>query len=162
MREKGKRFKGIIVMFFVLALTAFAGIAQAHEGGWAGEECGRHGHHGFWKMEKKLGLSDAQKAQAKQIFQANKVVVKPIITNLRAEKKNLRALMFADTVDEAAIRAETAKIAGIQADLNVNRAKVAAQFHAILTTDQINTLKTLRQKHYQSNSTTTTTPAPTN
>ena len=36
--------------------------------------------------------------------------------------------------------------AGIQADLNVNRAKVGAQFRAILTPAQLATLKTVRQK----------------
>ena len=161
MTETGKRVARIVVMFCVVALTAFAGIAQAHEGGWGGDECGRQAHHGFWRMEKKLGLSDAQKAQAKQIFQANKAVVQPIITSMRTERKNLRELMHADTIDEAAIRAETAKIAGIQADLNVNRAKVGAQFRAILTPDQLTKLKTLCQKHQKTDSTATT-PAPTN
>jgi protein CpxP len=93
-------------------------------------------------MGKNLGLTDAQKGQAKAIFQSNRESVKPIMENLRAERKNLHALMFADTVDEAAIRAETAKIAAIQADLNVDRAKAMSQFRAILTPDQIAKLKT--------------------
>jgi len=160
MTGKGKRVARIVVMFCVVALTALAGIAQAHDGGWGGEKCGRHAHHDFWRMGKKLGLSDAQKAQAKAIFQANKADVQPIITSMHTERKNLRALIYADTIDEAAIRAETAKIAGIQADLNVNRAKVGAQFRAILTPDQLTTLKTLWQKHQKTDN--TTTPPPTN
>jgi Spy/CpxP family protein refolding chaperone len=55
-------------------------------------------------------------------------------------------LIHADAFDEAAIRAETAKIAGIQADLNVNRAKVEGQFRSILTPSQVAILKTLPQK----------------
>lgn len=160
MSGKTKSMARIVVMFSVVALTAFAGIAQAHDGGWGHEQCGKHAHHGFWRIEKKLGLTDAQKAQAKTIFQANKVVVAPIITSMRAERKNLRALMHADTIDETAIRAETAKISGIQADLNVDRAKVGAQFRAILTSDQLTTLKTLWQKHQNRDN--TSTPAPTN
>jgi len=146
----------IVVFFCIAALTAFAGIAQAHERDGAcgcehgGEnyhhDFGKMHHHGFIKMEKKLGLTDAQKAQAKAIFQGNRDAVKPIITNLRAEENNLRALMHADTIDEAAIRAETLKIAGIQANLNINRAKVGAQFRAILTPAQRETLKTLHKK----------------
>jgi len=101
------------------------------------------------KIEKKLGLTDAQKTQAKAIFQGNRDVVKPIFTTLHTEKNNLQALIHADTVDEAAIRAETVKIAGIQADLNVNRAKVGAQFRAILTPAQQATLKTLHTKRHK-------------
>lgn len=160
MSGKSKSAARIVVMFCVVALTAFAGIAQAHDGGWGEAQCGKHAHHGFWRIEKKLGLTDAQKAQAKAIFQANKAVVQPIITSMRAERKNLRALIYADTIDEAAIRAETAKIAGIQADLNVNRAKVGAQFRAILTPDQLTKLKTLWQKHQKADSETTI-PSPT-
>jgi periplasmic protein CpxP/Spy len=146
MVKKSKNLAKITVFFCIAALTAFAGIAQANDGGWRGEHDGRHEHHNFRKIEKKLGLTDAQKAQAKAIFQGNRDVVKPIITNLRAEHKNLRALMHADTIDEAAIRTETLKIAGIQADLNVNRAKVGAQFRAILTPAQRETLKSLHKK----------------
>src|ERR1039457_2094976 len=145
-------------MFCIAALTAFASIAQADSGGWGGEHGGNHQHHNFKKIAKKLGLTDAQKAQAKTIFQANKDVVKPIITSLHAEQKTLRALLHADTIDEAAIRAETAKISGIQADLNVNRAKVGAQFRAILTPDQLATLKTLKNRHHKNDVAPSTTP----
>jgi Spy/CpxP family protein refolding chaperone len=145
----------IFVMFCIAALTAFAGIAQADDGGWGGGHCGKHERHNFEKTAKKLGLTDAQKAQAKAIFQGNKAIVKPIFASLRAEQKNLQTMIHADTIDEAAIRAETAKIAGIQADLNVNRAKVGAQFRAILTPAQLAIQKTLRQKcHNKDNATT--------
>ena len=162
MTGKGKNVARIVATLCVAALTAFAGIAWAHEGGWGGEHCGKHLHHNFGKFEQKLGLTDAQKAQAKAIFQANREVVKPIITSLRTERMNLRSLMDADKIDEAAIRAETAKIAGFQSDLNVNRAKVGAQFRAILTPDQLAKMKTLRQKHQEKCDTRTTAPAPTN
>ena len=133
------------VLVGLAASMACAGIAQADPGGWGGEPCGKHQRHHAKEIAQKLGLTDAQKAQAKAIFQGNREVVKPIITNLRTEQKSLQALLHADPVDEAAIRTETAKIAGIQADLNVNRAKVGAQFRAILTPSQVAILKTLPQ-----------------
>ncbi len=145
-----KSMARIAVMFCIAAITAFAGMAQADDGGWGGGHCGKQMkqrmRHNFRRIAKKLGLTDAQKAQAKAIFQANKNVVKPIIASLRAERQNLRALIHADTIGEAAIRAETAKIAGIQAELNVNRAKIGAQFRAILTPDQLAILKAMHQK----------------
>lgn len=158
MLKNRKSMVKIVAMFCIAALTAFASIAQADGVGWGGEHCGKHQHHNFKKIAKKLGLTDAQKAQAKTIFQVNKDVVKPIITNLRAEQKNLQALIHADTIDEAAIRAETAKVAGIQADLNVNRAKIGTQFRAILTPAQLSILKTLHQKKCHKKDDSITTP----
>ena len=146
MLKNRKSTARIVIMFCIAALTAFAGMALADGGGCDGEHGGKHPQHMFKKIEKKLGLTDTQKAQAQAIFQGNKDVVKPIYASLHAERKNLQALLHADTIDEAAIRAETAKIGGIQADLNVNRAKVAAKFRAILTPAQLATLKTLHQR----------------
>jgi periplasmic protein CpxP/Spy len=132
-----------------LALMASVGIVQATPGGWDGEPCGKHQRHGAGGFGQKLGLTDAQKAQAKALFQGNKELVKPLVTALQQEKENLQAWIHADLLDEAAIRAETAKIAGIQAELNVNRAKVEAQFRTILTPSQLAILKTMPKKGHQ-------------
>jgi protein CpxP len=144
-----KSMAKIVVMLCITALTAVAGIARADEGGCGGEHVGKHQQHDFKRIAKKLGLTDAQKAQAKTIFQANKDVVKPILTNLRTGQKNLQALIHADVIDEAAIRAETTRLSGILADINVNRAKVNAQFRAILTPAQVAILKTLHKKDHK-------------
>ena len=151
-----KNMVTIVVMFCITALTAFVGIAQAHDGELGGEHCGcgnqhdMHGgkkhHHDFKKIANKLGLTDEQKAQAKTIFEGNKGVVKPIIASLRAEHQNLQALLHADKIDEAAIRAEIAKIAGMKADLVINGVKAKAKFQAILTPAQLALLKTMHQK----------------
>ncbi len=158
MFKKRKSMAKIVVVFCIAALTSFASIAQAEDGACGGEQYGNHRQHNFKRIAKKLGLTDAQKAQVKAIFQANKDVIKPIYTSLHAEHNNLRALLHADTVDEVAIRTETAKISGIQADLNVNRAKVGIQFRAILTPEQLVILKSLHKKG-QHKGETTTTPA---
>ena len=158
MLKQRKGMGKIVVMLCIAVLTVCASIAQAGEGEWGGERGGKHQRHNFKKFAAKLGLTDAQKAQAKAIFQGNKDVVKPMLTGLRAERGNLQALIQSDTMDETAIRAETAKIAGIQADLNVNRAKVGTQFRAILTPGQLAILKASHQK-CQKKGTATTAPA---
>lgn len=147
-----------VAMFALFALTAVAAVAQADTGRGCGEYRSGRQHRVFKRMARKLGLTDAQKAQAKAIFQANRETTKPMRASLRAERKNLRALIQADTIDEAAIRAETTRIAAIQADLNVNRAKVAAQFRAILTPDQLAKLKELR--HHRGDELASPPPAP--
>lgn len=168
MSGKRQPMARIVVIFCITALTSFAGSAFAQDGcnggDFGGNHSGKHSQHSqhsFHRLAKKLGLSETQKTEAKSIFDANKLVVKPIIDSMHSERKNLQTLMHADTIDAAAIRAETAKTALIQADLNVNRASVNAQFRAILTPDQLTTLKTMKQKHHRKDAapavTTTTT-----
>ena len=151
-----KSMVNIVVLFCIAAVTSFAGFAQANDGEWGEEHFGKNEQHNFKKIAKKLGLNDAQKAKAKTIFQENKEVVNPIITTLRAEQINLRALIHADTIDVAAIRAETAKISGIQADLNVNRANVVTKFRGILTPAQRAILKIMHKKGHHKGDITTT------
>jgi len=146
----------IVVLFCIAALTAFASIVQSNDGERSGERFGKNEQHNFNKIAKKLGLTDAQKAKAKAIFQESKEVVKPIATSLRSEQINLRALIHADTIDVAAIRAETAKISGIQADLNVNRANVVTKFRGILTPAQRAILKIMHKKGHHKGDITTT------
>ncbi|MDD2737036.1 MAG: Spy/CpxP family protein refolding chaperone [Desulfuromonadaceae bacterium] len=144
----------VVVSFCFAALTALAGIAQADGVGNGEELGGRAQQHNLKILAKKLGLTDAQKLQTMAIFQSNKDVIKPIITSLRTERENLHALLHADSVDEAAIRAEKSKMALIEADLNVNRAKIGVQLRTILAPEQLAILKTLQeQRQHKDNKT---------
>ena len=115
-----------------------------------------HRHRAFARIAKKLGLSDQQKAQAKAIFQENRALAKPTLVSLRAERQQLRDLIQSGSADEGAIRAESAKVSGLQADLAVQRAKGAKQLLALLTPDQQAKWQALRaqwqQKHQKSGS----------
>ena len=150
MKGNSESFTGIVVALSMTVMIAFAGIALAGGGegcgGPSGAGGGPGGHPHFKMIAKKLGLTDAQQTNAKSIFQGNKDVMKPIFDSLRTERDALQTLLHADTVDEAAIRSQTAKIAGIEADMNVNRAKMGVQFRAILTPEQLTTLKTIQME----------------
>jgi len=102
------------------------------------------GHRFFARLARKLALTDQQKAQVKAMFKENRAQAKPLFTSLMTERGVLRALIQSGTADEAAIRAQSAKVAGIQADLAVQRAKGARQFLALLTPDQQAKLKALQ------------------
>jgi periplasmic protein CpxP/Spy len=121
-----------------------------------GCQTGKHGrgHHGFARIAKKLGLSDQQRTQAQAIFQENRAQAKPTLVSLRAERHQLRNLIQSGTADEGAIRAESAKVSALQADLAVQRAKGAKQLLALLTPDQQVKWQALRaqweQKHQKS------------
>ena len=63
-----------------------------------------------------------------------------------AERRSLRTLIQAETVDEAAIRAQSAKVAAVAADLAVQRAHGAQEIRKVLTPEQIQKFKSLQEK----------------
>ena len=62
------------------------------------------------------------------------------------EKREMRALIQSGSADEAAIRAQAAKVAGAEADLAVQRAQMARQFRAILTPAQVEKFKAIQKE----------------
>ena len=148
-----------IALFACLAVTAAFGsqIASAESGAPVGgpemgcqeQHTGHHGHHFFKKMARTLGLSDQQKSQAKALFAANRAQNKPLFVTMMTEKQQLRTLIHSGNADEAAIRAQSAKVAAVQADLAVKRAQAAKQFLALLTPDQVTKLRAMQEKRDQ-------------
>ena len=104
------------------------------------------GHHErFAEMAGKLALSDQQKSRMKEVFKKDQPQVKPIFGKLITEKRELRTLIQSGSADEAAIRAQAAKVAGAEADLAVQRAQMARQFRAILTPEQVEKFKAIQK-----------------
>ncbi len=149
MRNRTNVMKKGVVVCCVALMGIGATIAVAQAKGCDEGPGGRPGHHDFKKIAKKLGLSDDQKAKAKVLFTANREIVKPIFDTLHGERKNLQTLLHADAVDEAAIRAATARVAALEADLNVNRAKTGVQFRALLTPAQRELLTTMEKERHK-------------
>jgi len=109
---------------------------------------GRHGKHGkqfFERLAVKLGLSEQQKAQAKAILKGSREQAQPLMASLKQERQGLRTLIHSGS-DEAAVRAQSAKVAAVQADLAVQRAATARKLMALLTPDQQAKLKDLKAK----------------
>ena len=105
------------------------------------------GHHErFAELADKLALSDQQKARMKEVFKKNQPQVEPIFTKLINEKREMRTLIQSGSADEAAIRAQAAKLAGIEADLAVQHAQMAKQFRAILTPEQVEKFKAIQKE----------------
>jgi protein CpxP len=88
-------------------------------------------------MAKELQLTTQQKQQIKEIFARNRPQNEPLMKQMHTERQALRTLIQANAIDEAAIRAQSAKVAAVEADLAVQRAKVAREIRAILTPEQI-------------------------
>ncbi len=149
MKNKTGLMKKAVVVCCVALMGIGASIAVAQEKACGEGPGGRPGAHDFKKIGKKLGLTDEQKTQAKALFSGNREIVKPLFTSLHGERKNLQTLLHADTVDEAAIRAATAKVAALEADLNVNRAKTGVQFRALLTPSQREKLSAMEKERHK-------------
>ncbi len=144
----------VVTAAMASAVTLGSGIAQAN----VGKECDhgvakgdhdchcRHHHRPFAKMAARLGLSEQQKKQVREIFKKGWVANEPTMSKLITERRNLRALIQADKMDEAAIRAQVAKVAAVEGDLAVERARVAGQIRAILTPAQVEKFKALQME----------------
>jgi len=107
---------------------------------------GKQAHRFFKRMAKELGLTDQQKVQVKALFKANHEANRPLRSSLMAERRQLRALEFSGTADEAAIRAQAAKVAALQADLAVKKAQSAKDFLGLLTPDQVTKLRAMQAR----------------
>ncbi len=132
-----------VLTLFAAALTT-AGAAYADTGAMHGRWVARKAE--MKKVIAALNLTDAQKTQIKAVAEKYKPEMKPLLKNFRVERKKLAALMNADKIDDAAIRAQVGTISSIGADLAVKRAHEISDLKAVLTPEQMQTLKDSRLK----------------
>ena len=91
-----------------------------------------------------LGVTDAQKQQVRSILRQHEPTASPLIKQLVAERRQLRDLIRADQIDEPAIRAQAAKVAGLEANLAIERAHIVHEIKPVLTPDQLAKLKEMQ------------------
>jgi Spy/CpxP family protein refolding chaperone len=133
--------------FVVAALLAFGlvGFAQQGPGGMPphghGGPGGPEGHGGpggglFGPLGRELNLTDAQKAQVKQIEDSFRDSTKSLSEKMRALHESEMATLASGTFDEAAVRAAAQERAAVQVELDVAHAKMMSQIIAVLTPEQ--------------------------
>ena len=83
-----------------------------------------------------LELTDAQREQIRGIAKTHEAEFREIGERLRTAHEGVNALITADTVDEAAIRARSGEVAVVEADAAVMRAKVHQEVFSVLTAEQ--------------------------
>jgi periplasmic protein CpxP/Spy len=150
-----REFRTMAVVACLGAASALgAQMAAAHPGAPGGkQELGgdqrhkgpRGGEH-FRKMAKELGLTEQQKSQAKALREGMRAQNQELFGTLRADKRELRAMIHSGSAEEAALRAQAAKVAAAEADLAVRKAQGAKQFLALLTPEQVKKFKELQAK----------------
>jgi Spy/CpxP family protein refolding chaperone len=93
-----------------------------------------------------LNLTDAQQKQVQAILESYKSEQHSIRDRMQAARKALNDAVAADTIDEAVIRAKAADQAAVEADSAVLQAKVRAAVYGLLTPEQTQKAKELRNR----------------
>jgi Spy/CpxP family protein refolding chaperone len=131
-----------------VALLAAVGIANAvdsnaNDGG----RPHRFGHRmRMMHALKEVGVTDAQKQQIRGILREQRPQLQPLRKQLVQERRALRDAIQTSPVNESAIRTQSARLAQVQTDLAVQRARIAERVRAVLTPDQVSKLKELQAK----------------
>src|SRR2546421_34188 len=147
---------GALALAAALLITVVGFARQGGPGGFGGPPPpggpGRHGPGGpggaLGPLARELDLTDAQKAQIKQIEDGFRESTKSLHEQLfQAGGGPLDGLT--DTFDEAAARSPAQARAAVQVELEVAHAKMMAQVYALLTAGQKAKVAELKQKFAQ-------------
>ena len=84
----------------------------------------------------KLNLTGDQRMQIKSILVGEKDTLAPLLSALHDARKNLRTAIRASGANESSVRAASAKVASVEADLAVERLKLYGKIAPILTDAQ--------------------------
>jgi Spy/CpxP family protein refolding chaperone len=148
---KSGRFKMLaIATLSAIALAASIAVAQTvttnQDNGqgprpeWRGRR-GEHKGHGFGGMRegglfKQLNLTEDQKTKIKEIRESFAERNKPLREQLHAKRQELRQASEGGTFNEALATQKLTEMAGLQAKLMGERAKLHQETLSVLTTEQ--------------------------
>lgn len=149
-----KHFNRLKIM--ALAATLVAGLAihlayaqinnkQAGKAG-SGWHHNRHGRGGGMMALRNLNLTDAQKAQMKQLRQSYHERTKPLQTELRTKMQELRQANQGGTFNEALVSQKLAETAPLRAKLMAEQFKLRQDALAVLTPEQKTQLEQQREQ----------------
>ena len=138
------RVKGGAAAAGLVALLGGAVFAQGDGPG----AFGGHGHRGGFGMEgmaglRQLGLTDDQRAQIRTAMSGHRDEFKALSERARTARQAQAAAISAVPMNEQQVRAASADIAAVQADMAVLRARVHEQVFSVLTPDQQAQARTL-------------------
>jgi protein CpxP len=97
-------------------------------------------------LPRELQLTDAQRDQVRSIAESHRAEWKTLADRARSAHIALDDAITAETLDETTIRAKSADVAAVEADIAVARAHAHAEIWQILTADQKAKLKELKDQ----------------
>jgi protein CpxP len=140
--------------FVAVVLAAGSGLVMAQDGqmprrgpggpGAGGPPPGMRGPGGPMGIGpgfRELDLTEEQRTQVKAIVDSHQEEFKAVGQKMRAAREGMQALIEADTLDEAAVRAKSTEVAAAEAEVAILSAKVRQQTLQVLTSEQLAKLK---------------------
>ena len=93
-----------------------------------------------------LDLTDAQKAQMKQIRESHSQSLRPLMEQIRAKRQEIRQASEGGTFNEALVAQKLGEIAPLEAKLMGERSKLHQETLAVLTAEQKAKLEQSREQ----------------
>lgn len=154
---KFKAVYGALALAGVLLLAGlgFASFAQDGPqrgfggGGPRGEHGGKGPRGGRIPFLRGLDLTDAQKAQIKQITDSAEAGTKELRQRMYALHESELSALADGTFNEGAVRAAAQERANVQVEMEVARARTMSQIFAVLTPEQKTRIAAKRQEFEQ-------------
>jgi Spy/CpxP family protein refolding chaperone len=140
------RLRTVLIPAGIAVLAA--GIAAAGPG----HEGRRHGRTGMRleRMAEQLDLTEGQRTRMREIFQQHRDgPLGDAIKKSRDSRFELRGLIHDPAADESAIRAAASRAADADADVAVERHKALREAWSVLTPEQQEKAKALREQREQ-------------
>ena len=94
-----------------------------------------------------IDLTEEQRTQVRGIMESHRDQMQQVGEKVRTAREGLQALIEADTLDEAAVRAKAAEVGAAEADAAIMQAKIRAEVYQILTPEQLQKVKDFRASH---------------
>jgi periplasmic protein CpxP/Spy len=118
-------------------LTLCAGMALAQSGSGAPMHHRRGGFMGEMELPlRQLNLTDDQKAQIKQIFQAEKPSMKPLMEQEHTARMQMVQLVTSGTFEQSKAAAIAAQESQTHMQIEIAHAKIASHIYQLLSSDQ--------------------------
>jgi Spy/CpxP family protein refolding chaperone len=138
----------ISVLVLTLALLAGGAVAEysGHHRGSRGDFFDGHMLRFFADY---LDLTDAQQTQIKQLKASAKPAMKPLYQQERQSHQQMKDLILSGSFDQAKAQAIANQETQVHAQLEVQRASLAAQAYQVLTADQKTKLNQFLAKREQ-------------
>lgn len=152
--KREKLIAGAFALAVALALTVVGFARQEGPRGFGGPPPGERGRGGprgggLGPLARELNLTDAQKAQIKQLTDAFEESTKSLHEQLFKTGGGPLEGLKDGAFDEAAVRAAAQSRAAIQVELEVAHARLMSQIYALLNAEQKAKLVELRQQFEQ-------------
>ena len=132
------KFGMVAVAILALVLGGVAMLSYAQESATSVPQKAWHGHRGrMGYLARELNLTDAQKSQIKEIFQANKQTGLPLMQQMAANKKAMLEATANGNYDQAKIQQLASQQAQLMAQAIVQKQAIQHQIYTqVLTADQ--------------------------